>query len=130
MSGVRYEDMSDRAFVELLLKLSPIVEDMAEVIRQEIYSEISRMDGPSGPGEAPAVDTDAYRRSWSITSAKRLGDAIVASAFNKQWRDPGGYIAHMLEYGTKHMEPRPHILPALERAKKRIDRMTREASRA
>jgi len=64
----------------------------------------------SAPGEAPAVRTGTLRRR--ITHDLDPGIARVGS--NVQYH-------RFLEYGTKHMSPRPILRPALRRVSRRLN---------
>lgn len=142
MDAVRYEDESDRVLLELATEHAPLVEAMAEIVVEEVQAEIDRST-PAGreyprrkgskekrrasaPGQAPAGDI--YRNSWKASEASRSGDVISASAYSKaKTKRTNELLAPMLEYGTPKMAPRPHIRPAVERARQRIERMVGDA---
>jgi len=65
----------------------------------------------SAPGEPPAVDTGELLRSVMFDVHKFAVEIGVAG---------GGPYAEPLEFGTKKMEPRPFIDPAVEKHKQAI----------
>lgn len=91
---------------------------------------LTRTYQASAPGEPPAKPTLRYRNSWHATSAGRRGNVLTALAFSKAKAADGSSLAAALEWGTTRMRPRPHIRPALVRAKARIAQLTRGASAA
>jgi hypothetical protein len=58
----------------------------------------------SAPGEAPATDTGGLVRSVQADMNETEREVEISA---------GGPAKH-LEYGTRHMAPRPFLLPALE----------------
>jgi len=64
---------------------------------------------PSSPGNPPAVDTGHYRRSIQMdaTSASRPRPFVLVGSNVKY----GPY----LEFGTRHMQARPHWRPTLKK---------------
>lgn len=60
----------------------------------------------SAPGQAPAPFTDEYRDSYrtDVRSLKRSVQGRIA-AVNFGW------LAWILEYGSRFMKPRPHVRP-------------------
>lgn len=77
----------------------------------------------SAPGQPPADRTGRYVGSWHATPA--IEDPEGASAFavsELTTRDGRWFLGDLLENGTIHMEPRPHIAPAIPRAAERIER--------
>jgi HK97 gp10 family phage protein len=66
----------------------------------------------SAPGEAPATDTGRLVASI-IASASGLTGLVEARTL---------YAVH-LEYGTRHMQARPFMVPAAERNRARIEQM-------
>lgn len=77
-------------------------------------------DGPSSPGEPPAVVTGRLRASITMRVESEDGK-------------PAGYVgtnveyASSLEYGTSKMAPRPFLVPALEANKPKIRDLFRAA---
>lgn len=79
----------------------------------------------SAPGQPPAVWTNAYRSSWEI-KGYRNGMSVFAEVTNPLWSVYG----HRLEYGGRstnkatgvsvYIEPRPHIRPAIRKAREFI----------
>jgi HK97 gp10 family phage protein len=60
----------------------------------------------SAPGEPPANDTGNLARSISVVA----GDAFPTSTSVVRVK---ATYAEQLEYGTRHMEPRPFVNPSL-----------------
>lgn len=73
----------------------------------------------SAPGEAPAVETGRLKTSLhvSVSSSGRAEADVVA---------PVEYAA-ALEYGTRHMAPRPFLAPALDAKREMIFERVRRA---
>lgn len=65
----------------------------------------------SAPGRAPAVQTGFLRNSWQVGQPKR-----VASGRTLGWviGSPVPY-ARGLEFGTRHIFPRPYLRPAIRK---------------
>lgn len=78
----------------------------------------------SAPGEPPAIDTGAYVRSWKWEPAaqRRVRRAAVVYSDLKVGR---WYLAELLERGTEHMEPRPHIRVAYALVRDRMHEVLR-----
>lgn len=71
----------------------------------------------SAPGQAPAVRTGALKASYKI----QISGNGLAGRLNSTL----AYAAH-LEYGTYKMEPRPHLVPAFNRVRSRIEQIMSE----
>lgn len=80
----------------------------------------SGMHRASAPGEPPAPDTNTYRQSWTHDL---LGGGLRGVVFTTDDRGP------MLEFGTIHMDPRPHALKASKAHKRPHVRILRRALR-
>lgn len=65
-------------------------------------------DGPSAPGEAPAVDTGRLRASITHRVEKESGEVVGYVGTNVEY-------APWLEFGTTRMKARPFMMPAIER---------------
>ena len=65
-------------------------------------------NGPSAPGEAPAVDTGRLRASIAHRVEMESGEAVAFVGTNVEY-------APYLEFGTTRMQPRPFMVPAIER---------------
>ena len=66
----------------------------------------------SAPGETPARDSgDLVNSIRVLTPAPETAQVVIGVEY-------AGY----LEYGTRHMEPRPFVVPAVERARLRLSR--------
>ncbi len=70
----------------------------------------------SAPGEPPATDTGSLASS-GVADAKGLEAFVVYRMVYAKW----------LEYGTRHIAPRPFLFPAAERNRQRIGDMVRLA---
>lgn len=62
----------------------------------------------SAPGQAPAVDTGAYRNSW--THGKVNATTVAMYPQLPAGDDPKG-LGGWLEFGTTKMAARPHVRP-------------------
>ena len=65
-------------------------------------------NGPSAPGEAPAVDTGRLRASITHRVEMESGEAAGFVGTSVEY-------APWLEFGTTRMQPRPFMVPAIER---------------
>jgi len=71
----------------------------------------------SAPGQAPATDTG--RLASSIRAARSLaGDHLVGTALE---------YGRALEFGTSRMQPRPWLLPAVQKAAPRLAKRIEQA---
>jgi hypothetical protein len=100
--------------IEVALSLGPLVEDIAEELRDEISEHAPRDEGD-------------YAKSWKTGSAKLSRDkqSVSAIAFSRH-RPPGAKapLGVILEYGAVHddgtvVPPDPHIRPAVARVQAR-----------
>ena len=66
----------------------------------------TRIDGPSGPGEIPHVDTGTLSGRHIFWRFRGDDELCIEVGTNVQY-------GVWLEIGTKRMEPRPYIRPAL-----------------
>tara|TARA_R110000824_G_scaffold96892_4_gene231661 strand:- start:1932 stop:2420 length:489 start_codon:yes stop_codon:yes gene_type:complete len=81
----------------------------------------------SAPWEAPATQTGTLRGSWGImTPISKTRDGLSSWMEQKINFSPSGSspikYGMYLEYGTKHMRPRPHVKPAIEETQNWSDR--------
>lgn len=88
----------------------------------------------SAPGEPPAEREGLYRASWKSTPAVVEGNTVRAGVFNDRrvGRDDIP-LWLILEFGTtpivggdlviQSLQPRPHIRPAVERARPKLRQM-------
>lgn len=76
-------------------------------VERDIKANMSP-NGPSAPGEAPAVDTGRLRASITHRIEHDGGESVAYVGTNVE------YAPH-LEFGTKRMAPRPFMVPAIER---------------
>ena len=75
----------------------------------------------SSPGHPPVVQTGTLRRSIQIDRSKNKGNRPkVRIGTNVEY-------AVYLELGTRHMEPRPFLRPALRKSKKRVSSRMKDA---
>jgi hypothetical protein len=82
-----------------------------------LYRRGGRLHRASAPGQPPAVDTGRYRQSWWVDHRREGPDTWSVEVGTKDRRGP------WLEYGTRHMAPRPHLRPAVLGALRDIVRM-------
>jgi len=75
-----------------------------------LYKRRSVTHRASAPGQAPATDTGRLRASYALSSP---GVATREVGTNVRY-------APFLEYGTRRMAARPHLLPAYEAEKPRF----------
>ena len=98
--GVRESHILGRAFAEI-----------GTVMVEDVMGTISEAFPPaSEPGEPPHVRTGALRRSVRVKEASPLYVAVAAGG-------AGTLVpyAAALEFGTSKMEPRPFMIPAVNR---------------
>jgi len=62
-------------------------------------------------------ETGAYAAGWRLRTAMRNHEKvrILSNGAKPQ-------LTHLLEYGTRRQQPRPHIRPAVERAVQELER--------
>lgn len=72
----------------------------------------------SAPGDPPAVDTGKLIRSIETEQDGASAAVIVRAPY-----------AYLLEFGTRHIAPRPFLGPALEKLRKRIVALFVKATR-
>lgn len=83
----------------------------------------------SAPGEPPAIREGRYRESWDWTPAvEDVDGSFVATAFTDLL--VGEHVlGEILEFGTVHMKPRPHVRQSVDRAQVRLRRLIEDASK-
>jgi HK97 gp10 family phage protein len=86
----------------------------AKTVRREAKQSIRRSRAASEPGEPPKSKSGNLRKSILYRVGRR--DAWVGPT------RPQGSHANILEGGAEHMDPRPFMGPALERARPKIRR--------
>lgn len=132
--------MKVNAEPEMLAKITKGIQDglMALALMGQGHAQKSILKGPksgaiykrgkithqaSAPGEAPANDTGFLAANIKAEMTEALTASIISQA---------PYSVH-LEYGTRHMEPRPFLRPAgeaiKEQAKGIMDAYVQAASR-
>lgn len=84
----------------------------------------------SAPGEVPAVREGHYRDSWEATKAFDTTRGVAAAAVSNLATENGEPIGLLLEDGTQHMEPRPHLRESINRAGPQVDAMVEQLRRA
>ena len=77
----------------------------------KIYKRGSVTHQASAPGEAPATDTGRLVNSINSALNKSGVEATVTAG------EGSVKYAALLEYGTRHIAPRPFLFPALEKSK-------------
>lgn len=89
----------------------------AKLVRLEAKRSIRKSKDSSEPGEPPKSKSGNVRKSIFYRVGRR--DAWVGPT------RPEGSHANILEGGAVHMDPRPFMGPALERARPKIRRFRR-----
>lgn len=74
----------------------------------------------SADGEAPATDTGLLASSYTKVKTNNGLTAIVGSNLS---------YAGLLEFGTRNISPRPHLIPALEANREQIIQAIQKALR-
>lgn len=95
---------------------------LPEVVRQQINEavDVTRKAALEGARARVPVDTGALKKSLRSTMDKRRGAAKVTA------RAPH---AHLVEFGTVHMDAHPFMLPAAEAERDNFVRRATEAGR-
>jgi hypothetical protein len=135
MTTVRYVNLSDEAREFVKENVMHVMEAGAIIVRDEIVQymldsspsgELYEIPGTvaeyraSAPGQPPAIREGRYINSWHWTPAVVEDDQVVAFAFTDLM--VGNWVlGDLLEYGTSHMEPRPHVVPALPIAAAKLE---------
>lgn len=124
-----FVDRSDELIARLKReKLMPLADTIARMARNEIVEQMDpgpprtgrtyRIPGTgrtyvaSAPGQPPAVREGIYRERWQTLPAVDDGETIRAFVVNDARAENGEPLGKLLEFGTIHMRPRPHIQPA------------------
>jgi hypothetical protein len=105
-------------FARIANQASALVEQSAEIMRDEIRISIPDSPLPSGPGQPPH-SPGPYREAWKSGRAKIKSDRIVAYTFNLSRASNGRSLADILERGEGAIHPHPHYRPAIPRARRR-----------
>jgi hypothetical protein len=117
----------------------PLIEAAAIIVRDTIV-EVIQSSQPAGkeyrvpgtktkytasaPGQPPAVREGRYVASWKSTPSVRSPSGVHAFAYSDLMTEDGRFaIGALLEDGTIHMAPRPHVGPAMPIAADRIERL-------
>ncbi len=118
-----------RGMVKVDKYLANFMDDKMKYIAQAVIDEVRGRWSPSSPsagGSAPAKDTGAYDASLASPKAVQQGrdewgrfTSVYTARFNTDEAERPRQYAKALEDGTRHMEARPHIAPAIERVKGR-----------
>lgn len=150
MAEPLYIDLSAPVLARIETRLEHYVEAVAVALRDEITTGIEtapartgrkyRIPGTkqtytaSAPGEVPAERTADYKNKWANSPAARDGDVIRATVHNPvvvgSEKIPLGIV---LEEGASDIvnyrvliEPRPHIRPAIRRAKAKARELAKQ----
>lgn len=84
-----------------------IVDSLSKAGTGRVYVRKGIAHQASAPGQPPAIDTGTYAQSWVANRVEPLTWKVSTHI---------EYGPH-LEFGTKDMEPRPHVRPAIEEFK-------------
>jgi HK97 gp10 family phage protein len=88
--------------------------DSAKLVRREAQQSIRKSREASEPGDPPKSKSGNLRKSIRYKVGRR--DAWIGPT------RPEGSHANILTVGAEHMDPRPFMGPALERARPKIRR--------
>ena len=88
----------------------------------KLYKRRSVVHQASAPGEAPASDTGCLASNISTTGPSKQLQNIEIDIISK------APYSKFLEFGTRNMEARPFLQPALEKNKRKIKRIFRSSS--
>ena len=91
--------------------------ESAKEVRKEARKSIRKSKTASEPGEPPRGKSQNLKKSIRYKVGSR--DAWIGPT------RPAGSHANILEGGAEHMDPRPFMGPALERARPKIRRFRR-----
>lgn len=78
-----------------------------------IYYRRGKAHQASSPGDPPAVDTGHLRRSIHTEASDTVLTGIARVHIDAEY-------AAYLEYGTRKMQPRPYVKPAVEKSRVRL----------
>lgn len=81
-----------------------IIQRLSEPGRGRLYKRGNITHRASAPGQGPAVDTGRLRQSIAVV---KVGDQHYRIGTNVRY-------APLLEFGTRHIAPRPFMRPAAE----------------
>jgi len=131
LDGLGMDGIGKEAVDKLRPSLRNAVEDsvmhLANVIRVKVggpgagreyrRTKSGKVHRASLPGQPPARDMGDYVQSWSHEMSETDAE-IVGRVGSSMWETRG----KNLEDGTKHMAPRPHVVPSIEEARPSIER--------
>jgi HK97 gp10 family phage protein len=127
MRGDNLSGLADEALSELRQRAEPkVLQSLLHLTgaakrmlsrpgRGRIYVKGRVTHQASAPGDAPAVDTGRLRASITHDGPHVTGDTIRG-----EWGTNVEYAA-ALEYGTRHIAPRPYMRPAEEAEQSAVD---------
>jgi hypothetical protein len=98
------------------LAMRDITKDLLAAMKAAVGRPGKGRNIASRPGEPPMTETKAYQKAWrrSVSSNKRR---VQGDLGNLLWQSVG----KMLEYGTKFMQPRRHVVDVLARQIPKIE---------
>ena len=83
----------------------------------ETYKSHGRQHVASAAGEPPKTDTGNLASNINVDHAQKSGGSIVAKVVSN------AAYSNYLENGTRFIEPRPFLAPALEKNKEKIQEL-------
>ncbi len=106
-----------RVFVrEVSAATAAVLRDIGEELVEDIKARMT--PGVSSPFSEPGIDTGEYVDSIDMKLTKiRVRVGTTKKKFTDDLTGGDIITALSLEFGTQHMEARPHYLPAYDRIK-------------
>lgn len=132
-------NLRQRALEIATRKAERVVAGATEIIRDEIVDTMRRSspaghqdrDGyrSSAPGQPPAYGRGVYARAWQTRGPVLDIEKVTGEVFN-DLVDPntGQSVARTLEWGDYTVAARPHVRPAFDASRERIQKLIRDVS--
>lgn len=114
-----------KAFKELPEKMNKVLGDELEKTGEEIRDEAKRRAPVRTDALRESIKKKAWRRNGR-TTVKVLADYPKTGRYRKaktrkQAAGSREYYAFAVEYGTKHVEAQPFLMPAARKAENRLE---------
>lgn len=124
-------DMEQAMYDGVIVTANDVRKDTVKSIQDQsfgTYVQRSKQGGggtythiAAAPGKAPNTDTGALASSYAVEGDRDDISAEVGSSLD--------YASHQ-EFGTKRMEARPHLMPAVEKNRGELDNNIVKAGQA